>query len=102
MNCKQGDLAIFIRLDVTAPRNVPRNAGKIVRCVKLLGACRLLDINEVPQHYPHAWQIDPPLVGWGGNNVSFCPDEWLRPIGNPGDDEVDETLRILELTTELE
>jgi hypothetical protein len=41
------------------------------------------------------WFVDPPLRAWNGTWSPWVMDSKLRPIGNPPDDAVDETLRVL-------
>lgn len=79
MNCKPGDLAIVIR-DCDG-----HHQGKIVTVVD--GACR-------PSH----WLTDPKLIDPSGLLVE-AHDSDLRPIRDPGDDAVDETLLWLPLPT---
>jgi len=75
MNCKQGDLVRFVgKIEPELP--VKNIYGWIGRCVEFVH-------DEVD-----GWMVDPPIDGV----YNWCKDSALRPIDNPGDDEVDETL----------
>ena len=80
MNCKQGDLAIVVE----AHGSFRSAVGRIVRCEALSAK------------HSAAWVVDPPLtIQVGIGHVLHCEavgDECLRPIRDPGDDAVDETL----------
>lgn len=86
MRCKQGDLAV-----ITTCPPVPEAVGKIVRCVRFHGQ---ETIHDIP--YPDVWELE-----WGDNQVESawpwrgwgCRDAWMRPIRDPGEDAVDETLQ---------
>jgi len=76
MNCQVNDLAIVVKIE---PHEMGyEHNGKIVRCVApfQLGPWII-------------WQVDPKLDG-----CELICDKNLRPLRNPGDDEVDETLVI--------
>lgn len=89
MNCKQGDLAMFIRV---APNgSVGRNIGRIVTCIDLLLFKRICTPAGI-KTFENVWIVRPKLVSWEGKPTPYCPDEWLRPIRDPGDDAQDETL----------
>ena len=79
MNCKPGDLAIHIGGVLGAKS---RNAGKIVRCVRLIG--------EVPGWSGNRWEIEGgPIFGALGSIAHHADDAYLRPIrDNPGEDEM--------------
>jgi len=83
MNCKQGDLAIVVRSDAG-------NAGKIVTCIRLLNGFRHIAPDGSVSN--DIWQIDRPLIGWGGEVSCEISDMQLRPLRDPGDDATDETL----------
>lgn len=106
MNCVKGDLAYVFRSQVG-------NYGKTVTCLRLATADDFFRDGEVPRAGDY-WLIDRDLivvcaVHYGdGSKVQFekatriCPDAILRPIRDPGDDAVDETLlriRIPEVDT---
>lgn len=89
MNCKQGDLAVFVRSEAG-------NEGKIVRCVRLNGL--------VPYWAPNGgvvdrwqWETDTYVVNAFGQMVNVANDDYLRPIRDPGDDAQDETLQWLDV-----
>lgn len=93
MNCKPGDLAVMIR----------SSAGNEGTFVHVVGS----DIEGMSgsEGYPGAgwlWhcRAHRPIAGHTGFiDVEFAfPDAWLRPIRDPGDDAVDETLTWLEVT----
>jgi len=75
MNCKPNDLAIVVFA------MGKHNIGKIVRCVRLFYGG---PIGE------SLWVVDPPLPAFDNSGMAdACPDRWLKPLGNPGDDEAD-------------
>jgi hypothetical protein len=92
MNCKQGDLAVFVR-------SKAGNEGKVVTCLRL---ARWDEINEA--RFAHdagpIWKIDravPTLFPYG-NDIRFADlahDSMLRPIRDPGDDATDEMIVLL-------
>lgn len=71
MNCKPGDLAVVIRC------LRPANLGRVLRVVR------------PHEFFPDAWVVE----GQAGGDCAL--DSWLRPIRDPGDDAVDETLHWL-------
>lgn len=85
MNCKQGDLAWIVR-------STCGNAGKIVRCVKLLPALPFIQPTGVVV-VGAAWVVDPPVVGWGGDTLPGVRDALLRPLRDS--DGEDEMLRLV-------
>lgn len=85
MNCKPGDLAIVVR-------SYAGNEGKIVRCVRLLSEAQLWEGPGIDSLISPDWEVDLPLRNCGGGMQSSIPDCLLRPIRDPGDDAVDETL----------
>ena len=78
MNCKQGDLAIIVRCTLEPSAN-----GKIVRCVSSF---------VIDGHV--GWEIDP-FVKVSNGYYSSVVDRLLRPIRDPGDDAVDEIVRLV-------
>jgi len=91
LNCKAGDLAIMVK-------SVAGNEGKIMRCVNFLPKQKFLFPGDIEYEGP-AWEVDVLLKGWKGCKVSLVPDEYLRPIRDPGDDATDETLEWLPVPT---
>lgn len=81
MNCKPGDLAVVIRSHAG-------HEGKIVRCIRFLGKVHLWNGSD-------RWETDIELPNRFGNVTCTMRDAYLRPIRNPGDDAVDETLQRL-------
>lgn len=75
LNCRPGDLALIVR-------SVAGNEGKIVRCIKFIGAVPGFAGND-------RWEIDTFLpANWGRTANSFH-DAWLRPLRDEeGDDEM--------------
>lgn len=84
MNCKQGDLAVFVR-------STAGNEGKIVTCVEFLGPRRLKWPDNVVRKSP-CWKIDRLLIGCKGDLTDIVADEFLRPIR--GGEGMDEMIRI--------
>jgi len=81
MNCRRGDLARFVPLLV----GDEWARGRIVVCLQLLeGAAHQ---GSLP-----VWRVDPPLRHPDGQLCNFAFDLTLRPIGNPGAHERDESL----------
>ena len=77
MNCKQGDLAIYVG------KISPMDNGAIVRCVRFLG-----DRNVYGGGLAPMWEIDPPLKNSPANRKEWASDRSLRPIrDNDGEDE---------------
>lgn len=96
MRCKTGDRALVLR--GVNPQSM--HAGKIVE---------VLDMQLMDSVHGPIWNIRLPsavavvlvnkagkTVGVGGfSNVTGCPDAWLKPLRDPGDGAVDETLKRL-------
>jgi hypothetical protein len=83
MNCKPGDLAVLVRA------NLPENIGSF---------CEVLGASGIPDY---EWSVkfqSPKRLLLSGDDSFYigdeclCPDAWLRPIRDPGDEAVDETL----------
>jgi hypothetical protein len=91
MNCKQGDLAVIVRSDAG-------NAGKIVRCLRLVGNQLWVDLYGRRVSCA-TWEVDRELVGWGGDRFNLISDDQLRPLRDPGEDAKDETLQWKEVPT---
>jgi hypothetical protein len=83
MNCKPGDLAIVVWSEAG-------NEGKILRCLRLVRKSVLMKNFEVKEDW--CWEIDRQIPGCHGTPTRFVRDSILRPIRDPGDDAVDETL----------
>lgn len=85
MNCKQGDLAFVKR-----GYHGYENAGKVCEVVSLLSPDVVLG---------HQWKVrfSTPMKLINGSKSEFarCPDAWLQPIRDPGDDAVDEVIQRL-------
>lgn len=92
MNCKPGDLAVFVRSEAG-------NEGKIVRCVRFIGL-RHWPIPDGQFIDDPSWEIDPPVLSSTGFLLDHAPDSFLRPIRDPGDDAQDETLQWLPVPVE--
>lgn len=86
MNCKPGDLAVVVRSDAG-------NEGKIVRCLRIVdGWLEGLDGSGLGEP---VWEVDRVLRACDGSEDNLINDSYLRPIRDPGDDAVDETLQRL-------
>lgn len=72
MNCKQGDLAVFVR-------STAGNEGRIVRCVRLIAHSGFLARDGSVIGGP-TWEVDPPIFGWCGDRLSGVRDALLRPL----------------------
>lgn len=83
MNCKKGDLAVFIGKEPWAQGMIFR----IVRRMRWYDRLRYLRfVRNMPQP---AWVIDPPAKWPAGWLSFFCSDEALRPLrDSDGEDEV--------------
>ncbi len=85
MNCKPGDLAMVVN-------STCGNEGVIVTCLEYIGLMNWHGRDYRPKARP-TWRIDRELPAFDGCHVGpFCKDEILRPIRDPGDDAVDESL----------
>ena len=86
MNCKPGDLAVVVRTHPTEAATA-----------QFLGRC--VTLTAIDPMHPGCWRYEEmPLRGrHRGQRVDWfsVPDEWLRPIRDPGDDAKDEMLRPL-------
>jgi hypothetical protein len=81
VNCKPGDLAVMVR-------SMAGNEGKIVRCIRVIGAMRLVSKTGVVVS-DLTWEIEPQILNWKGDLISFAHDGCLRPIRpNDGEDEM--------------
>jgi hypothetical protein len=82
MNCKSGDLAMVMR-------GFPElNRGRVIRVTTvdvLVGA-----VTNTPM-----WRYEGDLDGQFGGRCACIADACLRPIRDPGDDEVDEIVKKL-------
>lgn len=80
MNCKPGDLAVFVH-------STCGNEGKIVTCVEFVGEMEFL----APwgrATFSDCWQIYPSVNGCRGAKTEYIPDEYLRPLrDNGGEDQ---------------
>lgn len=83
MNCKPGDLAIFVRSNAG-------NEGLVVTCVRLATRFELdkfwFEVSDGP-----VWLIDEPVKMFPSGRYSpLAKDRYLRPIRPQSDDAVDE------------
>jgi hypothetical protein len=78
MNCKPGDMAVYVRSDSC-------NLGKIVRVLRFVGKVDGWTGDD-------RWLTDSLQVGAYGGRTNTARDSNLRPIRDPGDDATDETL----------
>jgi hypothetical protein len=80
MNCKQGDLAIFVN-------NSAGNIGKIVRCLELDLSTR--DVDGKRWISTPRWKTDQVFKATDGSWINSAADVHLRPIrDNDGQDEM--------------
>lgn len=89
MNCKPGDLAVFVK-------SWCGNEGKIVRTVRLATEAELQACGFV-QTLGAVWVLEqylPAIRQSSGKRLTtnFAVDAFLRPIRDPGEDATDETL----------
>jgi len=89
MNCKKDDLAIIIR-------SAAGHEGKIVTCLEYMGKKQGIGPGQKVVEYD-IWRIDRALPSWNGVTTDLFPDEFLKPLRDPGDDAVDEMLKITQL-----
>ena len=82
MNCKPGDLAVFVR-------SQRRNHGVVVRVLRLLSR-REREIAGLG-HFDFVWETDKEVDTLRGP-MRVAPDSYVRPLRDPGDDAQDETL----------
>jgi len=80
MNCKPGDLAVFVRSSAG-------NEGKFVTCIRLAAYAELARCNFVCTE--PVWVTDRVVPTMLGNRVAFARDSSLRPIRPQSDDEAD-------------
>lgn len=85
LNCKVGDLAVVINAHY-----VKSKVGRLVRCIELvqpgfLFVCTVSGDTQVGDFQP-TWIVE------SGNDRWLHGDARLRPIRDPGDDAVDESL----------
>lgn len=77
LNCKPGDLAVFVR-------SKHGNLGRVVRCLRLVKRSDYV-LGDV-------WETDTPCFNSWGYWECFAMDAYLRPLRDPGEDARDETL----------
>lgn len=82
MNCKPGDLAVIVRSLVES------NVGGMVRIIGIDETCE-----------PGEWRVEALSRLWDQHgkfclpgHIGYADDHRLRPLNDPGDDAVDETL----------
>lgn len=101
MNCKPGDLAVIVRFNPAHPHLT----GRIVEVIEAAPAgvrFRLPDGRLHNPCSPQGWIVlfqNPvdmtAMRGRADGLYAVCPDFALRPLRDPGEDAVDETLLIL-------
>ena len=109
MNCKPQDLAVIVKAEAT-----PTLIGKIVTALHLAprGVFRLPDgklHNVLPAEMAPWWvcefaqPVRAPLEsgGWRSTAYAPVPDQFLRPIRDPGDDATDQMVLIAGLPQEV-
>ena len=85
MNCKPGDLAVFVR-------SKAGNEGKIVRCIRLATSEEIDRWYHTDKRGP-VWLIDQLVVRMYGTSAPLALDVNLRPIRPQPDDAVDEVIQ---------
>lgn len=87
MRCRVGDMALIVE-------SCAGNEGKIVQCLELAGlqGCLAPD-GQVEEGA--VWRIDQMLPSWSGTLGHHILDSQLRPLRDPGPDEVDEMVKLL-------
>lgn len=85
MNCKQGDLAIFVKSNAG-------NEGKIVTCLRFATAAECDAYGFNPHFHGPVWFTDKHLFTIYGTVSKLACDEQLRPIRDQ--DGEDEMIRI--------
>ena len=88
MNCKPGDLAVVVK-------SFAGNLGRIVRCIRLRSEAATVRRPDGSFVTDAIWEIDTCLPDFSGTQGPFCQDSLLRPIRDPGDDAIDESLQWL-------
>ena len=81
LNCKPGDLAVVVIGD---------HAGVVLTCLQSFQQRVYMPDHSV--RLVHVWETDRALRGCLGKTDCFIEDELLKPLRDPGDDAVDETL----------
>lgn len=81
LNCEKDQIAY-----VVARRGA--NVGRFVQCLRLIPQ-QWWQQADGSQAVMPTWELDREIVAFDGTRHRFCPDAYLRPIGKPGDDEVD-------------
>jgi hypothetical protein len=84
MNCKPGDLAMYVG-------KAAHMRGRVVKCVELLGLKPATGSSELWA----MWRVDPPQPDSPAHVKDWIADRALRPIRDPGEDAKDETLNWL-------
>jgi hypothetical protein len=84
MNCEPGDLAILVR-------SIRGQEGRLVLVESFAGDMRYSS-GRFGANSWHCHGVGTPLFGERKVGYSCIPDADLRPIRDPGDDAVDETL----------
>lgn len=85
MNCKPGDLAVVIKTEDT------EKAGTVDKVVRVQSHFRIQGVDY--------WKLAQAVKGRGSLMFEGLADHILRPIRDPGDDAVDETLQWLPAPT---
>lgn len=100
MRCKNGELAMFIgNGDKAMFPPACSNLGKIVRVSDFKFVFTFQHPDGSKRTTGDVWKVTPPLQGTTPSgrivDTNYCPDAWLKPLGNPGEEEKDEMLRPL-------
>lgn len=76
------------------------NLGRFVQCIRLIPDQLWRHADGTERRLP-TWELDGDVIAWDGARHRFCPDDKLRPIDNPRDDDVDEMVKRLGAPGEL-
>lgn len=81
LNCRIGDIAAVVR------------GQPVGALVEVVAKARRADCDWTVRSLSGPLKGEHPVAGKVWRTEDFgCPDNWLRPIRDPGDDAVDETL----------
>lgn len=96
MNCKPGDLA-YVKKDLELPIVAPTFFGHTVIGFDMIKQGTIVKVIKLrPSRNPdikNIWVLEEPIFTVRLKEaIDSIPDEFLTPIGNPGEDQQDETL----------
>lgn len=88
-NCKPNELAVIVRYWEGCR---PSALGKVVLTVTLYDDVRLVGADGTTRDMRNVWNVEYQGSNMRSERLIGVPDFALRPIRDPGDDAVDETL----------